>query len=111
MAEPDSAMLTIEVVAALPDRQWLVELTVPAGTTAWQAVERSGLAERVPDYPFDRQRLGVFGQLCRPDQVLSDGDRVELYRPLKADPKEVRRQLAELERGSGQGSRRKLSRS
>ena len=111
MDESVKTTLSIEVVAALPDRQWLVELDVPSGTTAWEAVQQSGLAERVPDYPIDRQRMGIFGRLCRADQVLSDGDRVELYRPLKADPKEVRRQLAELERASAQGSRRKVSRS
>ncbi|MGY6587123.1 MAG: RnfH family protein [Wenzhouxiangella sp.] len=111
MAEAAAETLSVEVVAALPERQWLVALQVPVGTTVWEAVQRSGLAEQVPDYPIDRQRLGLFGRLCRADQPLSDGDRVELYRPLKADPKEVRRQLAELERASAQGSRRSVSRS
>ncbi len=111
MAKPVGVPLTIEVVAALPERQSLVELEISEGTTAWDAVQRSGLMERLPEFPFDRQRIGIFGRACRPDQPLRDGDRVELYRPLKADPKEVRRQLADLERASAQGLRRKVSRS
>lgn len=111
MDETPTVWLSIEVVAALPDRQWLIELEMPAGATVWEAVERSGLVAQLPDFPFDCQRVGIFGRLCKADQPLSDGDRIELYRALRADPKEVRRQLAELERASAQGLRRSESRS
>ena len=92
--------ISVEVAAALPQRQELVELDLAAGTTVMQAVEASGLAERFPEIEIDPRRLGVFGRLRPPDHPLRDGDRVEIYRPLKVDPKEVRRQRA---RGEGGG--------
>ncbi len=90
--------LRIEVAAALPDRQVVVPLNLAAGATVEQAIEAAGLASKLPGFEIDKRRCGIFGRLCRPDRVLVDGDRVELYRPLTADPKEVRRQLAQLER-------------
>lgn len=92
------ARMQVEVAAALPDRQVVIALTVEQGTTALEAVNVSGIRERLPELLVDEKRLGIFGRICRADQVLCEGDRVELYRPLTADPKEVRRQLAELER-------------
>ncbi|MFP4209446.1 MAG: RnfH family protein [Wenzhouxiangella sp.] len=94
------AKLTVEVAAALPERQIVIELHLVEGSTAAEAIEAADLANRLPGFAVDLQRIGVFGRPCRPDRVLADGDRVELYRPLKADPKEVRRQLAELERNA-----------
>lgn len=92
------ARLPVEVAAALPDRQIVIPLAVEDGCTVWEAVEISGIADRLPGLSIDRKRLGIFGRLCKPDRRLRAGDRVEIYRPLQADPKEVRRQLAELER-------------
>ena len=94
--------IAIEVAAALPERQVLVSLEVPAGTTVLGAVEWARLDERLPGLEIDPQRLGVFGKRRAADAVVEEGDRVEVYRPLTADPKEVRRQLAELAR-SGRG--------
>ncbi|MDP1271271.1 RnfH family protein, partial [Klebsiella pneumoniae] len=71
---------------------------VPAGTTLAEAVAGAKMAERLPGLLVDEARLGIFGRLRPPDSLLRDGDRVEIYRPLAADPKEVRRQLAELAR-------------
>lgn len=91
----DTDTIRIEVVYAEPERQPLLSLSVPAGTTAIEAVRLSGLLESFPYLdPGGSNRLGVFGKLCKPEQELRDGDRVEIYRPLKADPKEVRRRLA-----------------
>lgn len=90
--------ITVEIAAGTPERQQLVRLDVPEGTTAMAAVEQAGLEERLPEVEVDPGRIGIFGRLCKPDTVLRDGDRVEVYRPLKADPKEVRRRMAELER-------------
>lgn len=84
--------LSIEVAYALPERQLLIALRVPPGTSARVAVERSGLAARHPEVVG--APLGVFGKPVADQQVLRAGDRVEVYRPLRADPKEVRRQLA-----------------
>jgi putative ubiquitin-RnfH superfamily antitoxin RatB of RatAB toxin-antitoxin module len=91
MSEPTVA---VTVVWATPDVQDIVALTLPAGATVADAIARSGLVER---YRIDRgaTRSGVHGRLVRDDAVLHDGDRVELCRPLAADPKAVRRLRAE----------------
>src|SRR5699024_10857217 len=91
--------IAVEVAAALPERQLIVALEVPAGTTLAEAVEQADLPARLPGLVVDCQRLGIFGKRRDPDTVLAPGDRVEIYRPLTADPKEIRRQLAELARG------------
>lgn len=91
--------IAIEVAAALPERQLLIALEVPVGTTLAEAVEQANLPARMPGLAVDFQRLGIFGKLRDPETVLAPGDRVEIYRPLTADPKEIRRQLAELARG------------
>jgi putative ubiquitin-RnfH superfamily antitoxin RatB of RatAB toxin-antitoxin module len=86
--------LRIEVAYARPDWQFVVALQVPAGTTALQAVERSGLLARCPELTAQELKLGVFGKPVSAERVLAAGERVEIYRPLQADPKEVRRQRA-----------------
>lgn len=88
------AVITVEVAYARPDRQEILSLTVPPGTKAIDAVFRSGILEVFPEIEPGRNRLGVFGKLVKDDTPLREGDRVEIYRPLKADPKEVRRQRA-----------------
>lgn len=85
----------VEVALALPERQELVVLQVAAGTTARQAVELSGLLARCPQLEPDSLRLGIFGKAVKDDAVLREHDRVEIYRPLIADPKTVRRERAE----------------
>jgi putative ubiquitin-RnfH superfamily antitoxin RatB of RatAB toxin-antitoxin module len=90
MAEP----VSVEVVYALKDRQELVALKLSAGATAGEAVERSGLLGKYPEIDLARNKLGVFAKLVKPDAVLRDRDRVEIYRPLIADPKEVRKKRA-----------------
>jgi putative ubiquitin-RnfH superfamily antitoxin RatB of RatAB toxin-antitoxin module len=87
--------LHVEVAYALPEDQRIVSLSVPEGTTALEAARLSGLVEHFPDLVLDdAARLGIFGQLISPSQALSEGDRVEIYRPLIADPKEVRKARA-----------------
>jgi uncharacterized protein len=95
MADAD---IQIEVAAAMPGRQIVIPLTVPAGTTLAEAVTRSEIARQLPELDIDPGRLGVFGRRRPPETVLAEGDRVEIYRSLTADPKEVRRKLAELEK-------------
>lgn len=91
--------IQIEVAYAAPGEQWLVELGVPAGTTAGEAVRASGILERYPG--LDTRSIGIFGEHVGHDRCLEDGDRVEIYRPLEADPREVRRELAKLGRTMG----------
>lgn len=91
--------IRIEVVYALPEEQSLVELEVAAGTTAGEAIQLSGIPTRYPR--VDTSRIGVFGKHVETGYVLEAGDRVEIYRPLVADPKEVRRETARRRRAAG----------
>ncbi len=84
----------IEVVYALAERQDVIHLTVADGTTLRQAVEASGLPAKYPDIDLAKGKFGIYSKLAKPDTVLRDRDRVEVYRPLIADPKEVRKQRA-----------------
>jgi hypothetical protein len=86
--------IEVSVVYALPLRADSVTLLVPAGTTVEQAIRRSGLLERFPEIDLTRDRIGIYSRWVRLDAVLREGDRIEVYRPLAADPKEVRRQRA-----------------
>ncbi len=85
----------IEVAYALPHDQIVLQLNVPAGTTARQAVELSGIGETLSEIDLSQNKLGIFGKLVKPDTILNDRDRVEIYRPLSVDPKEARRRRAE----------------
>ena|SRR5687768_5713290 len=86
--------IEIEVAYALPEYQLVRRLDLPAGTTAKQAVEFSGITTLFPEIDLSRNKLGIFGKLVSPGTVLHDRDRVEIYRPLVVDPKESRRKRA-----------------
>lgn len=86
--------IRVEVVYALPQEQQLLSLRVAPGTTAAEAIERSGILKKHPEIDLGQNKIGIFGKLVKTDTVLRDRDRVEIYRPLIADPKEVRRQRA-----------------
>lgn len=86
--------MRVEVVHARPDRQWLIPLDVPDGCTVAEAIERSDIQTLVPDIEIAERRVGIFYKPCALDTVLRAGDRVEIYRPLLNDPKEVRRKRA-----------------
>ncbi|MNF49346.1 Persistence and stress-resistance antitoxin PasI [compost metagenome] len=85
--------IEVEVVFAALDRQLLVKVAVPASATLREAVRLSGMAERFPEWNLDECPLGIFGRVVAEPQarVVQAGDRIELYRPLLADPKEVRK--------------------
>jgi len=87
--------IKVEVLYALPYEQTLLEVEVPQGTTLADAVKISGILEKHPEIDLANCKAGIFSKLSKLDAVLRDKDRVELYRPLIADPKEVRRKLAE----------------
>lgn len=91
-----SDSIHVEVCYALRERQEIVQLRLPAGSTVQRAVEASGLLQKHPEIDLAKaNKLGVFARLVKGDTVLRDKDRVEIYRPLIADPKEVRRKRAE----------------
>jgi putative ubiquitin-RnfH superfamily antitoxin RatB of RatAB toxin-antitoxin module len=82
------------VALALPGRQWIEEVSLPEGATVEQAIAASALASKVPQLDLARLRVGIWARPCTRDAVLREGDRVELYRPLVADPKAARRERA-----------------
>jgi putative ubiquitin-RnfH superfamily antitoxin RatB of RatAB toxin-antitoxin module len=86
--------IQVEIVYAKPERQEIAKLQLPAGSTVGQAIEASGLLARYPEIDLAKNKLGVYAKLAKPDTALRDRDRVEIYRPLIADPKEVRKQRA-----------------
>ncbi|SEF79954.1 hypothetical protein SAMN05216242_10671 [Thauera chlorobenzoica] len=89
-------MVDVEVVYALPQRQELVQVRVPEGSTVHDAIAASGLLDRYPDIELERRnKLGIFSRLVRADAEVRDRDRVEIYRPLIADPKAVRKKRAD----------------
>jgi putative ubiquitin-RnfH superfamily antitoxin RatB of RatAB toxin-antitoxin module len=98
MEPVNSKLITVEVAYALPDEQVILSLEVPDNTTVEQAVKRSGILERYPQINIEKDKVGIFGKICKMDATLSHKDRIEIYRPLIADPKESRRQKAEMEK-------------
>ena len=86
--------IMVEVAYALPKEQLIIPVRVPVGTTAEDAIKLSGILQKFPDIDLATNKFGIFGKLTKPDTVLRELDRVEIYRPLIADPKEVRRQRA-----------------
>lgn len=91
----DATGLGISVVYAEADRVFEVALRLPAGATVADAIEASGLREARPDIEIRADRLGIFSRKATFETPLRDGDRVEIYRPLRIDPKEARRRRAE----------------
>jgi putative ubiquitin-RnfH superfamily antitoxin RatB of RatAB toxin-antitoxin module len=88
-------IIKIELVYALPDEQFLLSIEVPNGTTIAEAIKLSGILDKHPEIDLEKGKFGIFGKLSKTDTVLREKDRVEIYRPLIADPKEVRRKRAE----------------
>lgn len=101
-----SDKINIEIVYALTHDQTLLKQQLPAGTTVADAINASGILVKHPEIDLAKNKLGIFGKLTKADAVLRDKDRVEIYRPLIADPKEVRRQRAEegkaMKKGGGE---------
>lgn len=90
------ALIQVEVAYALPHKQRLISLRVPEGTTVYDAARQSGIAEDFEALDLERAQMGVFGKV-EPNprkRVLQEGERVEIYRPLTADPKETRKARA-----------------
>jgi putative ubiquitin-RnfH superfamily antitoxin RatB of RatAB toxin-antitoxin module len=90
-----AAMLRIEVVYALPARCWSVRVDLPPGASVAEALTAAAMDTKVPGLVVDGARLAVFGRSVVPASLLHDGDRIEILRPLLADPKQARRKRAE----------------
>jgi uncharacterized protein len=86
--------IAVEVAYALPHKQAIIPMQVAPGTTVLEAARQSGITDKFEGIDLDNAKFGIFGKLVTPKQVLVEGDRVEIYRPLIADPKEVRKARA-----------------
>ena len=86
--------LAVEVVYALPRRERRIAVRVRAGASVAEAIRQSGIAAEFPEIDPDRAQVGVYSRRVSPDSPVRDGDRIEIYRPLVADPKAVRRARA-----------------
>ncbi len=88
-------LINVEVAYALADKQTLIPLALEEGSTAQQAIDSSGVLSQYPEIDLAKNRIGIFGKLCKLNTVLREKDRVEIYRPLIADPKAVRKKRAQ----------------
>jgi|SRR3972149_10318643 len=86
--------IAVEVAYARPDEQVIIPVSVESGATLEDAIRQSGILKSFPDINLEVNKVGVFSKLSKLDTPLKPGDRVEIYRALIADPKEVRRQRA-----------------
>ncbi|CDL79242.1 RnfH family protein [Xenorhabdus cabanillasii] len=94
--------INIEVVYALPERQYLHKVKLPEGATVEQAIVESGLLALRSDIDLAKNKIGIYSRPAKLTDTLEEGDRVEIYRPLIADPKEMRRKRAERAKNSAQ---------
>lgn len=104
MPDPHKA---VEVVYATPSEQVLEQLVVPADATVESVIKRSGLLERFPEIDLGVNKVGIFGKAAALSASLNDGDRIEIYRPLIADPKETRKKRAAEGKAMKKGAREK----
>ena len=86
--------ILVEVAYARPEKQIIIPLKISSGTNVKAAIIQSGILALFPEIKLDATKVGLFGKITTLDNVLREGDRVEIYRPLIADPKEIRRQRA-----------------
>lgn len=103
----ESDHIDVEVAYALPDEQVILPVRVPSSATIQEVIDQSGILTRYPQIDLKQHKVGVFGKLSKLTATLRPGDRVEIYRPLIADPKEVRRQRAAEGKVTKKGAREK----
>ena len=90
-----SENINIEVAYGTSHETVLLTVTVPGDSTIRQGIEISGILEKFPEIDLDQNKVGIFSKLKSLDETLKEGDRIEIYRPLIADPREARRNRAE----------------
>lgn len=97
----ESSMIHVEVVYALPHEQRVITQAVDKDLTVEEIIKQSGVLEMYPEIDLDKNKVGVFSRNVKLDATVRDQDRIEIYRPLLADPKEIRRKRAEQAKASG----------
>lgn len=101
----ETEQLTIEVVYGLPERQKIMVTQVAPGTCVGEAIEQSGIRQFFSEIDLDKNAVGIWNKTCKLTDGLRDGDRIEIYRPLIADPKEIRRRRAEKAKQEGRADK------
>lgn len=100
-----SELITVEVAYALPQRQSLLTVTVAPLSTVQQVIEQSGVLQQFPDIDLTAQKVGVWSRPVKLQDSVKAGDRIEIYRPLIADPKDLRRRRAEKAKEEGRADK------
>lgn len=100
-----SEKINIEVVYGLPARQVLLALSVAQGCDILAAIKQSGIVDHFPEIEPESASVGIFSRAAKLNQTLRDGDRIEIYRPLIADPKELRKIRAERAKAAGRADK------
>ena len=90
--------IMVEVAYALPEEQVIISIKVPTKSDVKQAIEKSGIQKKFPNIDLSKNKVGIFGKKTTLDHPLKDRDRIEIYRPLILDPKEMRRKRAAKEK-------------
>lgn len=98
-------LISIEVVYATPEKQKIVSLSVVEGCTVAEAIEQSGIARFFPEIDLSKNAVGIWNKTCKTTNTPRQGDRIEIYRPLIADPKEIRRRRAEQAKEDGRADK------
>ncbi len=96
-----SDLLNIEVVYALPERQTVLRIRVAPETSVLAAIEQSGIVTKHPEIDLSVNKFGIYSRPVKGSELLQDGDRIEIYSPLIADPKEMRKKRAEKAKEEG----------
>jgi len=91
MTENPKQSINVEVAFAIPDEQVIIPISIAEGTNVEEAIIQSGIKERFPQINLEKDKIGIFSKICKKDAKLRDKDRIEIYRPLIADPKEMRK--------------------
>ncbi len=99
------SMIKVEVAYALPDKQSIVEVSIAHGATVEKVIELSNIQTLYPDIDLEKQKIGIWSRVAKLHDVVKDGDRIEIYRPLIADPKEVRKRRAEKAKQEGRADK------
>lgn len=97
--------ITVEVAYALPERQSLLTLSVSRQATVQQIIEQSGILQQFAEIDLTVQKVGIWSRPVKLDDAVTDGDRIEIYRPLIADPKDLRRRRAEKAKEEGRADK------
>ena len=98
-------LINIEVAYALPTKQTIVDIAIKEGTTVEDAIQASNILEQFPDIDLKSTKVGIWSRVVKLRDTLTDGDRIEIYRPLIADPKEIRKRRAEKAKEEGRADK------